>query len=119
MFSEIPVNRLKAVRRWAQRDERLDGGRIGLWGNSKGAEFVIIAAANYPWLDAVAAIVPTDVVLEGFGSGKLEKTGPSSFKLNGLPLAFVPSGPSGRGTLTKQIGRWAQPFRARRRPHSD
>ena len=112
IFSEIPVDRLERVQRWAQADTRVDAERIGLWGNSKGAEFAIIAAANYPWLDAVVAIVPTDVVLEGFGSGKLERTGTSSFKLNGRPLPFVPSGPSGRDTVTKQVGRWANPSQA-------
>ena len=112
VFSEIPVDRLEAVRKWALADARVDAEEIGLWGISKGAEFAIIAASNYPWLDAVVALVPTDVVLEGFGSGKLERTGTSSFKLNGRPLPFVPSGPSGRDTVAKQVGRWANPSRA-------
>jgi poly(3-hydroxybutyrate) depolymerase len=112
LFSEIPVDRLEQVRTWAQSDPRVDAERMGLWGNSKGAEFALIAASNYPWIDAVVAIVPSDVVLEGFGSGKVERTGKSSFALRGRPLEFVPTGPTGRGKATKQTGRWAHPSRA-------
>ncbi len=65
LFSEIPVDRLEEVHRWAKGDARIDPERIGLWGFSKGAEFAIIAASRFPWLDAVAAIAPSDVVWEG------------------------------------------------------
>lgn len=112
LFSEIQVDRLEQVLTWAQSDLRVDAERIGLWGNSKGAEFALIAASNYPWIDAVTAIVPPDVVLEGFGTGQVERTGTSSFALNSRPLDFVPTGPVGRGKATKQTGRWANPFRA-------
>lgn len=112
LFSEIPVDRLEQVHRWAREDARVDGHRIGLWGFSKGAEFAIIAAAHYPWLDAVAAIAASDVVWEGFGSGSLERTGTASFSLHGNPLPFVPYGEPGRQRNSKQSGRWLHPRKA-------
>ena len=112
LFSEIPVDRLEEVHRWAMNDARIDPERIGLWGFSKGGEFAIIAASRFPWLDAVAAIAPSDVVWEGFGSGSVERTGTSSFSFNGTPLPFVGYGASGRGRDTKQRGRRQFPVRA-------
>lgn len=109
VFAEIPVDRLERVREWAMGDPRIDSERIGIWGRSKGAEFAIIAAANYRWLDAVAAIVPSDVVWEGFGSGMVERTGTSSFSLKGRPLPFVPYGDPGRLRNAKDSGRWQHP----------
>ena len=112
VFSEIPVDRMEQVREWALADARVDAERIGIWGVSKGAEFAIIAAANYPWLDAVVAVVPSDVVWEGFGSGALERTGTSSFSLRGKPLPFVPYGEPGRLRNSKVSGRWLHPLKA-------
>lgn len=112
VFSEVPVDRLERVHGWALADARVDAERIGLWGVSKGGEFAIIAAANYPWLDAVAAIVPSDVVWEGFGSGALERTGTPSFSLRGKPLPFVPYGEPGRLRNSKESGRWRHPTSA-------
>jgi len=109
VFSEIPVDRLEQVLSWAKADERVDSGRIGLWGYSKGAEFAIIAASHYPWLDAVAAIAASDVVWEGFGSGSLERTGTPSFSMNGRPLPFVAYGAPGRLVNSKESGRWQDP----------
>ncbi len=109
VFSEIPVDRLEQVRMWALTDPRIDTARIGLWGFSKGGEFAIIAAANFPWLDAVAAIAPSDVVWEGFGSGTLERTGTPSFALYGKPLPYVPYGVPGRSRRTKETGREQHP----------
>lgn len=65
-FVDIPVDRLEQARDWlAQRDD-VDAGRIGVYGVSKGAEFALIAATRFEWINAVAAIVPTDVVWEGW-----------------------------------------------------
>lgn len=86
-FTDIPVDRLLAVRAWLNRQPEVDARRIGLWGASKGAEFALIAASRYRWIRAVTAIVPTDVVWEGWG-----RPGPptASFSLDGRPLPFQP-----------------------------
>ncbi len=86
-FSDIPVDRLVAVRDWLMRQPSADPSRIGIWGASKGAEFALIAATRYPWIKAVAAIVPSDLVWEGWG-----QTGPAtaSFAFAGRSLPFQP-----------------------------
>lgn len=89
-FADIPVDRLAAVRDWIAGRPDLDAGRIGLYGVSKGGEFAILAASRFPWLKAVAAIVPSDVVWEGWGPGVTKADTRSSFAWAGKPLPFVP-----------------------------
>ena len=86
-FAEIPVDRLLAVRQWIGAQANADADRIGVWGASKGAEFALIAASRYDWIKVVVAIVPTDLVWEGWGN-KGPRT--SSFALDGHALAFQP-----------------------------
>ena len=86
-FAEIPVDRLDQVRAWLAERDDVDAGRIGIWGVSKGAEYALIAASRYGWIDAVVAVVPTDVVWEGWGR---PGTPFSSFSFGGAPLPFVP-----------------------------
>jgi hypothetical protein len=89
-FVDIPVERLELARDWlAQRDD-IEAGRIGLYGVSKGAEFALLASTRYDWIDAVAAIVPTDVVWEGWGMQGVMPGGRASFAWRGEPLPFVP-----------------------------
>jgi len=112
IFSQIPVDRLEEVRCWALQDSRVDPDQIGLWGVSKGGEFAILAAAHYPWLDAVAAIVPSDVVWEGFSYATPAGTGTPSFAFEGRALPFVSYSAPGRGRDVKEAGRRADPERA-------
>ncbi len=88
-FADIPVDRLQAAREWLAAQPEVDATRIGVVGTSKGAEFALIAATRMPWLRAVAAIVPTDVVWEGWGNG-IPSGQRSSFSFEGKPLSFVP-----------------------------
>jgi dienelactone hydrolase len=86
-FTEIPVDRLAAVREWLVKQPEADAARMGIWGASKGGEFALIAASRYDWIRAIAAIVPSDLVWEGWGA-----PGPSrsSFSFGGKPLPFQP-----------------------------
>ena len=88
-FTEIPVDRLNTVRDWLAAQPETDTTRIGLWGISKGAEFVLIAASYLQGVKAVVAIAPSDVIWEGWG-----RPGPaaSSFALDGHALPFQPYG---------------------------
>lgn len=88
-FADIPVERLEVVHNWIEDRPDLDEARIGLYGVSKGGEFALIAATRFEWLRAVAAIVPSDVVWEGWGTGDTSKAA-SSFAWYGQPLPFVP-----------------------------
>lgn len=86
-FTEIPVDRLAEARDWLAAQPGVDPARIGVWGASKGAEYALLAATRFPWIKAVAAVVPTDVVWEGWG-----RPGPptASFGWQGKALPFQP-----------------------------
>ena len=88
-FADLPVERLAAARDWLAKQPGVNAQRIGVVGTSKGAEFALLAAARMPWVKAVLAIVPSDVVWEGWGEGVIpgERT---SFAWQGQPLPFVP-----------------------------
>lgn len=88
-FANIPLERLQAARDWLVQQPEVDGQRIGVMGTSKGAEFALLAAVRMPWIKAVAAIVPTDVVWEGWGPGVAEGRS-ASFAWQGQSLPFVP-----------------------------
>jgi len=86
-FTDIPVDRLAAVRDWVATRPEADAKHIALWGASKGAEFALIAASRYPWICAVVAVVPSDLVWEGWGKSGVTT---ASFSFGGKPLAFQP-----------------------------
>jgi dienelactone hydrolase len=88
-FADIPVERLNEARVWLQTRDDVDATRIALHGTSKGAEFALLAALHLPWVSSVVAVVPTDVVWEGWGPG-VEGGQRASFALNSKPFPFVP-----------------------------
>lgn len=88
-FADIPIERLEQARTWLVAQAEVDVARIGVMGTSKGAEFALLAAVRMPWIRAVAAIVPTDVVWEGWGP-EVPSGQRSSFAFKGQPLPFVP-----------------------------
>ena len=122
-FDAIPVEGAERAREWlCQRsDVRCDA--IGIYGVSKGAEFALLAGSLIDGFAGIAAIVPTDVVWEGWGPGtRSGKT--SSFSWQGVPLSFVPyvgmdeafakmrSGERVRLRIPHDAGRHANPDRA-------
>ena len=88
-FADIPVERLNEARDWLAAHSEVDATRIAIHGTSKGAEFALLAGVHLPWATSIVAIVPTDVVWEGWGNG-VEPAKHASFALNGKPLPFVP-----------------------------
>lgn len=90
-FIDIRVDQLAELREALRPMAGVDAERFGLFGASKGAEFALIAASRYPWIDSVVAYAPTDVVWEGWGLEMVEAEGTrSSFSFDGQPLAFMP-----------------------------
>lgn len=89
-FVDLPVERLQQAYEWLADHADVDADRIGLYGVSKGAEFALIASTRFKWIDAVAAIVPSDVVWEGWGVADAAPGTRSSFAWQGEPLPFVP-----------------------------
>lgn len=88
-FADIPLERLEQARDWLAAQREVDATRIGVMGTSKGAEFVLLAAARMPWIKSVVAMVPSDVVWEGWGPG-VKPGQRASFAWRGQPLPFVP-----------------------------
>ncbi|MEO1007585.1 MAG: acyl-CoA thioesterase/bile acid-CoA:amino acid N-acyltransferase family protein [Planctomycetota bacterium] len=86
-FAGIPVDRLADVLDAVRAREDVIEDAIGVWGVSKGAEFALAAASRIDGFAAVAAIVPSDVIWEGWGSNM---PGPSSFSWEGTPMDYVP-----------------------------
>lgn len=90
-FVDIRVDQLADLREALASMPQVDVERFGLLGASKGSEFALIAASRYPWIDAVVAYTPTDVVWEGWGLETIEAEGTrSSFSYEGEALPFMP-----------------------------
>ncbi|NBB92332.1 MAG: dienelactone hydrolase [Gammaproteobacteria bacterium] len=88
-FVNLRLDKLADVRDVLRGRADIDGDRIGLMGTSKGAEFVLAAASRIDGFPAVAAIVPSDVIWEGWGAGHVQGEKPG-FSWRGEPLPFVP-----------------------------
>ena len=88
-FADLPVERLQTARDWLAAQPGVDAQRIGVLGTSKGAEFALLAAVRMPWIRSVVAVVPSDVVWEGWGEGVAPGTR-SGFAWKGQALPFVP-----------------------------
>lgn len=96
-FADIAVERLDEARDWLRKRAEtvgdVDATRIAIHGTSKGAEYALLAGVHLGWPAALVAVVPTDVVWEGWGQdskGPIQPGTRSSFALRGKPLAFVP-----------------------------
>lgn len=86
-LSKIPVERLQLAHDWLAAQPEADAQRIALMGTSKGAEFALLAGTQFPWLKAIAAIVPTDVVWEGWDG--MQPSRAPSFSWQGKAYGFI------------------------------
>ncbi|HST36350.1 MAG TPA: acyl-CoA thioester hydrolase/BAAT C-terminal domain-containing protein [Allosphingosinicella sp.] len=86
----IPVESIERVRTWLAARPEADVERFGIVGASKGGEFALLLASIYPWIDAVAAFVPSAWVNQGFNYGAGEVGMGSSWSRSGRDLPFVP-----------------------------
>ena len=115
-FAELPVDYLEKITEHLKTLDSVDPDRIGIWGVSKGAEYALLAGQFIGDYAAIAAIVPTDVVWEGWGSDR--KTASFSWREEALP--FVPykgmeeefQKPEPRLRIPHDAGRAANPDRA-------
>lgn len=100
-FADIPLDRIELVLDEIERHPNLDINRVGLHGVSKGGEFVLAVASRIDRFKAVVAIVPSDVIWEGWGAG----SGPtSSFSFREESLPFVPYKGMGEAIAKMQRG---------------
>lgn len=89
-FVDIELTRLEQARDWLARQPGVDATRIAVYGVSKGAEFALAAASRMPWIRGVVAIVPSDVIWEGWGPDAPVPGQRSSFSWKGQALPFLP-----------------------------
>lgn len=90
-FIDIRIDQIGELREALRAFPAADVDRFGLFAASKGSEFALIAASRYPWIDAVVAYTPSDLVWEGWGLEMVEAEGTrSSFSFAGRPLDFMP-----------------------------
>ena len=89
-FADIELSQLEMARDWLAAQPEVDASRIAVYGISKGAEFALAAASRMPWIKSVVAIVPSDVIWEGWGPDAPKPDARSSFAWQGKPLAYVP-----------------------------
>jgi dienelactone hydrolase len=88
-FADIAIDRLEQARDWLAQQPEVDATRIGVMGTSKGAEFALLAGTQMPWIKSIVAVVPSDVVWEGWGPG-VEPGQRAGFSWHGKPCDFVP-----------------------------
>lgn len=82
-LDEIPVETVgTALDAIALRDD-VDRERVAVFGDSKGGEFALLAAAVYPAIRAVVGVVPSPFAWSGAGRG-------SSWTLGGRAVPFIP-----------------------------
>ena len=103
---EIDVNQLERARDWLGNQAEADIRRIGVWGQSKGGEFTMIAASRFPWVKAAVGCVPSDIIWQGFGEGENVPPARSTWMLDGKPMPFVPLYPYVEGRYRENTDRY-------------
>lgn len=89
-WAELPIETLNRARAWLAARPEVDASRIAVHGTSMGALLALLGAVHLPWISAVVANVPSDVVWDGWGPG-VPPEQRSMFSLGGKALPFVPS----------------------------
>ncbi len=85
----IPVETLAHARSWLMKQTGVDASTVAVWGVSKGAEFALVGASQYPWIDRVIACVPSSVTWTGFGRPLLPGETDSSWTVDGKGLPGI------------------------------
>ncbi|MGL5839670.1 MAG: acyl-CoA thioester hydrolase/BAAT C-terminal domain-containing protein [Sphingorhabdus sp.] len=102
----IDVNQLERARDWLMQQPEADTRRLGLWGQSKGGEFAMLAASRFSWVKAAVGCVPSDIVWQGFGEGENTPPPRSTWVFDGKPLPFVPLYPVVEGRYRDNTDRY-------------
>ena len=88
-FVDIPAEGLATARTWLMQQPGVDADHLAVWGASKGAEFALLGASHYPWIDRVVACVPSSVVWSGFGRPPAIGEVYSSWSIAGKGLPYI------------------------------
>ena len=84
----IPLEYFDKPIEWLTKNEYIQGGKIVVIGESKGAELALLLASRKPEISGVVAFVPSAVVFQGMP--KVFWPPRSSWSSMGKPVPFVP-----------------------------
>jgi dienelactone hydrolase len=121
-FIDIPIDGLDALYKTLAARNDIDSTQVALMGGSKGAEMALLSASLLPWVKAVVAIAPSDLVWEGFAMDRMLEAGRyGSFSYQGKTLPYTPNAGLDKAFATTQPvlahiyieGRKAYPERAK------
>ena len=87
-LQRIPIEYFGTAIEWLRRRPEVNGGVVGIYGASRGAEAALITAATYR-VGAVIARSPSHVRWEGVTAHHLP--GGPAWTFNGKPLPYVPN----------------------------
>jgi dienelactone hydrolase len=108
-LDQIPLEYFQSALAYTRSHRSLDSGKIGIAGNSKGAELALLLASQDPAIRAVVAFAPSSVVWESLPSDVARNRAAagqprhSSWTYKGQPFSFVPyvaASPSDSGADT-------------------
>lgn len=86
-LSEVPVERVDQAADWLAERPSVDGGRLALFGRSKGAELALSAAGRFDWPRALVLVAPTRYRWQALDRAE---TPTGSWTADGDVLPFVP-----------------------------
>jgi hypothetical protein len=87
-LQKIPIEYFGRAIEWLRRRPELNGGFVGIYGASRGAEAALITSATYP-VEAVIARSPSYVRWEGLTAGHFP--GGTAWTFHGKSLPYVPN----------------------------
>ena len=87
---ELPLEYFEKGVQWLKQHPNVDSTRLGIIGNSLGAESALLFASKFPVFRALVGVVPTHVVWQ-YGELEMKDTIPTSaFSYRGKPITYVP-----------------------------
>lgn len=101
-LEHIPLETFDRALAWLRRQPQVDGARVGVIGESKGAEAALLLGVRDTALRAVVALSPSSYVWPGVNPSSL-KAG-SSWTVRGKPLPVLPYGRFHLGVLLGHLG---------------
>ncbi len=87
----IPIEYFETGLEWMARHPRVHGDRLGVTGQSRGGELVLLLGSLFSRIGAVVAYVPSGLIWGGFGGDSRSRTEPPvAWTRNGAPITAMP-----------------------------
>lgn len=89
---DIPLEYFETGLAWMSHHPKVRGDRLGVTGQSRGGELVLLLGSLFPIIGAVVAYVPSALVWGGFGKASDTRTEfPAAWKHAGVPITAMPA----------------------------